>query len=590
VDPCLATPRASVPPRGHWLHEIKYDGYRAQAHLIEGRAVLYTRRGYDWSHRFSAIADDLRALPSGDLILDGEVVVPDERGIADYRQLQDALAKGQSERLVYFAFDLLYLDGFDLRDAPLIHRKRLLAELLGSVPDNGRIQLSKHIEGDAPHVLEHACRLHYEGIISKERDSPYKSDRQETWIKLKCVKSETYPIIAFVEKLGAQPRRIASLYLGRREGDKLLYAGKAQTGFKHETLYELRERLDPYIRSTSPLSVPIKKPKATWVEPVLEAEIEYSALTADKILRAPVFKGIRDDLVPAELLRPAAPEPPKKNRAFPSRVRVPKENILQLLPHAVVPSPEALRVYWRTIAPRALKYLARRPLKLVRHVHGTTFYHRGRLPRIPPTVHQLKVQKREGGEGTRVWVDDLDGLLGLVDMDVVEVHPWNSTVDDLEHPDVLVFDLDPGEGIEWQFVIETAFALRDLLKAEGLASWPKVTGGKGVHVMAPLSGEMTHDAAHRYSRELAQRIASLDRERYTTSAAIAERSGRLFLDYLRNGRGTTAVGTYSPRARPGFPIAAPVTWKQVERGIRPDAFSIEHPTSRGRNARFEAPQ
>jgi bifunctional non-homologous end joining protein LigD len=288
-----------------------------------------------------------------------------------------------------------------------------------------------------------------------------------------------------------------------------------------------------------------------------------------------VFKGIRDDLAPAELAAPSSR----------SRVRVPKENILQLLPDAVVPSPEELRSYWRNVAPRALKYLGRRPLKLVRHVHGTTFYHRGRLPPIPSAVQQLKVQKREGGEGTRVWVEDLEGLLGLLDMNVVEVHPWNATVDDLEHPDVMVFDLDPGEGIEWQFVIDTALAVRELLKAEGLASWPKVTGGKGIHVMAPISGEMTHDAAHRYSRELAQRIAQTDRTRYTTSASMSERKGRLFVDYLRNGRGTTAVGTYSPRARPGFPIAAPVTWKQVERGIRPDAFSIEHPTSRTKTDR-----
>jgi bifunctional non-homologous end joining protein LigD len=193
-------------------------------------------------------------------------------------------------------------------------------------------------------------------------------------------------------------------------------------------------------------------------------------------------------------------------------------------------------------------------------------------------VRQLKIQKRAGGEGTRLWIEDLAGLLGLVAIGVVEVHPWNSSVDDLEHPDVLVFDLDPGEGIEWDFVIDTALSVRALLKAEGLTSWPKVTGGKGLHIMAPLARDMTHDAAHQYSRELAQRIAGTDPDRYTTSAAMPERTGKLFIDYLRNGRGTTAVGTYSPRARPGFPIAAPVTWKAVERGIRPDAFSIEHPT------------
>jgi bifunctional non-homologous end joining protein LigD len=187
------------------------------------------------------------------------------------------------------------------------------------------------------------------------------------------------------------------------------------------------------------------------------------------------------------------------------------------------------------------------------------------------------VRKREGGEGTRVWVEDLAGLLGLLDMDVIELHPWNAMVDDLEHPDVLVFDLDPADGIDWSFVIETALALRQLIRNEGLDPWPKVTGGKGLHLMVPVTRDMTHDEAHRYTRELAKRLTARDPKRYTVSAALGQRPGRVFIDYLRNGRGTTAIGTYSPRARSGFPIAAPVTWTQVEQGVRPDAFNILKP-------------
>jgi bifunctional non-homologous end joining protein LigD len=206
-------------------------------------------------------------------------------------------------------------------------------------------------------------------------------------------------------------------------------------------------------------------------------------------------------------------------------------------------------------------------------VHGTTFYHRGPLPEIPPAVHRLTVQKREGGEGTRLWVDNLEGLLGLVEIGAVELHPWNCTVEDIEHPDVLVFDLDPGDGVEWSFVRETALRLRELLKSEGHTNaWPKLTGGKGVHLMVPIARGMTHDQAHAYCKALAERVAHTNPARYTTSAALAKRPGRLFIDYLRNGRGTTAIGTYSPRARPGFPIAAPITWKQLERSIKPDAF------------------
>jgi len=248
-----------------------------------------------------------------------------------------------------------------------------------------------------------------------------------------------------------------------------------------------------------------------------------------------------------------------------------------LLPNAVVPSKEELTAYWRKVHKHALKYLARRPLKLVRHVHGTTFYHKGRLPPVPEAVHQLKVEKREGGEGTRLWVDNLQGLLGLVEIGAVELHPWNATVDDIEHPDFLVFDLDPGEGIEWEFVIETALTLRTLLNEEDLESWPKVTGGKGLHLMVPVTPEITHDAAHRYCRDIAQRLVDINPERYTVSTSIAKRSGRLFIDYLRNGRGTTAVGTYSPRARPDFPIAAPVSWREVQAGIPASAFTISSP-------------
>jgi bifunctional non-homologous end joining protein LigD len=318
---------------------------------------------------------------------------------------------------------------------------------------------------------------------------------------------------------------------------------------------------------TSPLAVPVKKPKATWVKPIVDAEIEYGALTDDGLLREAVFKGLRDDLA-----LPAVHTPARRGRGG-----VPRENILQLLPDAVAPSKDELAAYWRKVAKRALPYLARRPLKLVRHTRGTVFYHKGALPPIPESVHQLRIEKREGGEGVRVWVDSLAGLLGLIEMDVVEVHPWAATVDDIEHPDLLVFDLDPGAGVAWAFVIESALRLRKLLQDEGLDSWPKTTGGKGLHLMVPIDRDISHDAARLYCKRLAQRLEAADPARYTTSSAPAKRNKRIYIDYLRNGRGTTAAGAYSPRAREGFPVAAPVTWAQAERGIRPDAFTIARP-------------
>jgi bifunctional non-homologous end joining protein LigD len=579
IEPCLATLSARVPQGERWIHEVKFDGYRAQAGIEAGKATLLTRRGYDWTQRFATIATAVEGLHAETAVLDGEVVVLDARGVSDYHRLQEDLARGRTDRLIYYAFDLLYLDGFDLRGAPLTERKSALAELLRTselLPDGARdagtrcIRYSEHFEVEAAAVFEQACAMQLEGIVSKQRDAPYRSGRQKTWLKIKCTKSDTFPVVAFVEKLGAKPRRIASLYVGRHDANgALLYGGKVQSGFTETVQREIRERLDPYIRRSSPLAVPVKKPKATWVEPLLPIEVRFSSITSDGLLREAMFKGIRDDLAESSPTGARGAGGPRARRS-PSAAAlhgVPKENILQLLPEAVAPTKEALAAYWTAVAERALPHLARRPLKLVRRVHGTIFYHMGPLPPIPSSVRQLKIEKREGGEGTRLWVDDLEGLLGLVEIGAVELHPWNSTVDDIEHPDRLVFDLDPGEGIEWDFVVESAFALRDLLESDGIESWPKLTGGKGVHVMAPIERGMSHDEARRRARLFAAALARTDR-RYTLSARSAARSGRLFIDYLRNGRGTTAIGTYSPRARPGFPIAAPATWRQLEKGFR----------------------
>jgi bifunctional non-homologous end joining protein LigD len=566
IAPCDPTLRERAPEGPDWLHEIKIDGYRAQLHIHNGRVRVFSRSGYDWTEQYSQIARAAEAFSARELIIDGEATVVGKTGLPDFQALRRELAKKHTDRLIYMAFDLLYLDRHDLRALPLIERKHALQELLAKAP--AKISHADFVElEDGETVFRHACELGMEGIVCKRRDAPYRSGRQETWIKLKCTKSDTFPIVAFVEKLGARPRKIASLYVGRRDGERVLYAGKAGTGYTEKIARELREKLDPLIVRTSPLAVPVKKPKATWVKPILDAEIEYGALTDDGLLREAVFKGLREDLA-----IPAVHTPARHGRGG-----VPRENILQLLPDAVAPSKDELAAYWRKVAKRALPYLARRPLKLVRHTRGTIFYHKGELPPIPESVHQLRIEKREGGEGVRVWVDSLAGLLGLLEMDVVEVHPWAATVDDIEHPDLLVFDLDPGAGVAWQFVIESAVRLRKLLQDDGLDSWPKTTGGKGLHLMVPIDRDISHDAARLYCKRLAQRLEATEPARYTTSPAPAKRNKRIYIDYLRNGRGTTAVGAYSPRAREGFPLAAPVTWAQVERGIRPDALKIARP-------------
>jgi bifunctional non-homologous end joining protein LigD len=575
IEPCDPTLRERAPQGDKWRYEIKGDGYRAQLHLHHGAVKVYSRTGLDWTGQFSSIASAAGELKAESVIIDGEAVVYGANGVPDFQQLRRELGKRKSPRIRYHAFDLLYLDGYDLRAATYLERKRLLQRLLDRAPET--FMFVEGLEADGAQVFRAACELGIEGVVAKRADAPYRSGRQDHWIKLKCKKSETFPIVAFVEKLGARPRKIASLYVGRREGGKLLYAGKVRTGYTESTARELRERLDPLIRKKSPLSVAVRKPKATWVEPQLDAEIEYGALTDDGLLREAVFKGFRDDLKLPRLksprLVPASSHKP--------HVGVPRENILQLLPDAVVPSKDELAAYWTRVWKKALPHLGHRPLKLVRHVHGTTFYHKGPLPKdIPAAVHQLRVQKREGGEGTRLWVDDLKGFLGLVEIGAVELHPWNSLVEDFEHADRIVIDLDPGDGVEWDAVVEAALRMREVMKQEGFATWPKLTGGKGIHLMAPLDRPLSHDEAHRIARQLVSQLAARFPHRYILSAQ-ARRRGRIFLDYLRNGRGTTAIGTWSPRARDGFPIAAPVTWARIEAGIAPDSFTMRSPFRAG---------
>jgi bifunctional non-homologous end joining protein LigD len=583
IEPCDPTLREHAPQGNGWSFEIKADGYRAQVHVQPAGVKVYSRTGLDWTNQFSAIAAAAPELKAGTAVLDGEAVVYGKTGVPDFQELRRELGSRKSRRVRYHAFDLLYLDGYDLRDVAYQDRKRLLGRLLKQAPET--FIYIEDIEADGAALFERACKLGLEGLVAKRADAPYRSGRQESWIKLKCKKSETYPIVAFVEKLGAKPRRTASLYVGRHEDGKLVYAGKVRTGYTEAKARELRERLDPLIRKTSPLSVPVKKPKATWVEPELNAEVEYGALTDDGLLREAVFKGLRDDL---ELPKVKAPRlaPSKAGRPH---LGVPRENILQLLPDAVVPSKDELAAYWTRVWKKALPHLGHRPLKLVRHVHGTTFYHKGPLPKdIPKAVHQVRIEKREGGQGTRLWVDGLEGFLGLVEIGAVELHPWNATVEDFEHADRIVIDLDPGEGVEWEAVVEAALRMRDLMKAEGFVTWPKLTGGKGIHVMAPLDEPLPHDEAHRMARQVVSTLASRFPDEYILSAQ-ARRHGRIFLDYLRNGRGTTAIGAYSPRAREGFPIAAPVTWSRIEAGIKPDAFTIRSPfRARGEQAKRPA--
>lgn len=427
IEPCLATVREAAPAGDEWIHELAYDGSRTQAHLIDGKPVLYTSDGLDCSTTFASITQALRLLVARDAILDGEVVVLDERGAADPDELQRDIDAGRADRLVYFVFDLLYVDGFDLRSVPLIERKRLLARVLSVLPMH-RIRLAGHVEADGPDVFERACEMQIAGIVSRKRESAYRPGTQDTWIEVRCAK---------------QVKRVH-----------------------------------------------------------------------------------RDSVAPTAR-------------------------------RVVAPSKQQLAAYWARVAHRALKYLARRPLELLRDAPGP-------LPVLPASVHLLRPNMFLGDTVPPVWIEDLEGLLGLVDIGAIELHSWNCSIDDLDYADVLVFDL---EGIEWHAVTKAALALRNMLAADGLKSWPKLTGASGLQVMVSLASHITHELAQSYSAELARRVIEKD----------PASNGRLFVHTGGNYRGTPTIGTYSPRARPGFPIAAPVSWKRIERGMGADAFAITHP-------------
>src|SRR5215217_3427659 len=447
IEPCLASLAADVPGGDRWLHEIKWDGYRLHVRVESGRVRLLTRRGLDWTARFPPVADAAARLPFQTAYIDGEAIVENRVGIADFGALQQALAAGAARNALLFAFDLLYLDGRDMRREPLIERKRLLAGLLAGQPHGFPIHYSEHLLSDGQAMYRQARAMGLEGIVSKRRDCPYRSGRSEDWLKVKSAHRQEFVIAGYAPHANSSSA-VGSLILGEYRDGKLTHVGRAGTGYTAATARQLWEKLRPLEIDKAPFaggrpSGYVARNLAKWVEPKLVAEVEFRAWTTDRQLRHASFKGLREDKAAEEVVaelpvetpaerspeareRPIRAEPqPKAAKAARKRAAgVPAENIQRMLPDAVAPPPEALERYWRRVAKRALPYLTRRPLTLVRHVNGLTFFHEGPLPPVPPAVHELRTRKSGGEEGTRLWVDSLEGLLGLVSIGVVEVHPW----------------------------------------------------------------------------------------------------------------------------------------------------------------------
>lgn len=600
IPPQLAQPASAPPGGGDWVYEIKLDGYRIQIHIRSDkshgkagrRAQLFTRKGLDWSHRMPDIARAATQLGAESAILDGEAVALDEKGISNFAALQAAFQQQTRREITYFAFDLLHLDGHNLRQLSLLQRKKLLAELLAQSDAQGPIRLSEHIESDGKQVFAKACELGAEGIVAKVGSSKYLSGRNHLWLKLKCILQQEFVIGGFTlpAKGGAG---IGALLLGYYDGAKLRYAGRTGTGFTQQTHKMLRRRLDALEQKECPFAEIPKDARrdVIWIKPELVAQVAFTTWTRDNLVRQASFKGLREDKPAWEVMResPLSPEQDAGERAktgkkvTASKGRTPKEPAAMselpiTHPDKVLDlesglTKHMLAEYYLAVAGHMLPHIADRPLSVVRCPEGSgkpCFFqkHVGLGP--PQGVGSVSVKSRKSGKTEAyLTVDSPEGLVGLAQMGVLEIHPWGSRNDSLERPDRLIIDLDPDTAIDWNTLADAAKEVRALLKQLHLESFLKTTGGKGLHVVVPIDPEhewpAVKDFAHALVLEMEQRHPQL----YVTKMTKASRKNRIYLDYLRNDRDATAIAPYSPRARSGAPVAMPLRWNELDADAMP---------------------
>ena len=594
VPPQLAT-RVSTPPGGEgWLHEIKFDGYRMLCRLAGKSARLLTRRGLDWTDRFGRVAEAAARLPSGQALIDGEIVALRPDGRSSFQALQEALSGG-GKGLVFHAFDLLHLDGYDLTASPLEARKRVLAALLAEWADPV-IRFSDHVRGKGPAFFREACDHALEGIVSKRADAVYRSGRGRDWVKIKCAQRQEFVIGGFTEPSGSRSG-FGSLLLGVHEEGKLRYVGNVGTGFKEDFLTELRQRLESIERDDPPFSgsVPRAQTRAAhWVEPRLVGEVEFTEWTRDGRLRHPSFQGLREDIPATDVVREPVQDPPEEpigsddprgRVANPSRrgreevAGVRLTNPGRVLYPGQGITKRDLALFYEAIGERILPHVAARPLTMLRCPRGegeACFYQKHADDAFPDSVLRVPVPEANGEVAQYVAIDSLPGLIALVQFGVLEFHVWGSRLDDLERPDRLVFDLDPGPRVQWTDVVTSTRTLGETLEGLGLPAFLKTTGGKGLHVEVPIVPEHDWETVKMFTQAVAQRVARGDPGRYTLNASKSKRSGRIFLDYLRNGRGATAVTAYSTRARKGAPVATPVRWDELGPRLSPDRYNVRN--------------
>jgi bifunctional non-homologous end joining protein LigD len=566
------------PPSGpNWVHEIKYDGYRIQARIDASKIQLLTRKNIDWTERFKSIVTALKALRLGSALLDGEIVVEDASGIPSLSNLQADLKDGRQDRFRYHVFDLLYCEGFDLTRAILLDRKGLLQQMLSAMPADFPIRFSEHLDQDGPTMFEHAGKLGLEGIVSKRKDLPYRAGRGDHWFKSKCIAQQEFIILGYVPSTAA--RGLAgSLPLGYyNKGGELVYAGRVGTGWSTTQAKSLHDELEkiaaPKPKFARPLPEGAEK-GVRWAKPTLVCEVQYRAWSHDKILLQSSFRGLREDRSADEVILEAAPKRTRSAVIDLAGVRLTHpERILWPAPGI---TKQGLADFYSEIADWILPHIAGRVLSVLRAPSGTDA--KGFFAKHPwAGLSQDVVEFVDVGEKEpMIAIHDLAGLISLVQAGVVEIHPWGSRASHLDAPDRLIFDLDPGEDVPWTEVIYAAGDIREHLADLGLKSFVKTSGGKGLHVVVPVEPVVAWDDAKAFTLSVANAMAKAHPDRYVAIMSKRARKGRIFLDYLRNDRGSTAVAAYSTRALPQASVSTPLSWDELSEGLRSDHFTVDN--------------
>ena len=590
VSPELATLAQTAPVGDDWVHEIKLDGYRILARIENGEVTLLTRNGKDWTERMPTLRAALGKLPAQSAIIDGELVALDQSGVSQFQSLQDSLHAENDAALVYYAFDLLHLNGEDTTGKPLIERKLRLRELLSGSKESltGTVRFSEHVVGNGPAFFTSACKLGLEGTIAKRTLSIYRGGRGRDWVKIKCGKDQEFAVIGYSEPGGSR-EYFGALLLATRRAGELTYAGKVGTGFSDASLKELHQKLSRLKRKTAPLAHPPRGPDArgvTWIEPKLVAQIGFTEVTRDGLLRHPTFKGLRDDK-PARQVKLEEPMPldlltHARTKSKSLRVgRKPKYVITHpdkvLYPELGITKQEVLD-YYELVAARLLPHVVNRPLTLVRCPNGqgkSCFFQKHPGAGTPPGMRSVSIREKEGKSAYSV-IDDATGLFGLVQLGALEIHTWGSRADDFEHPDMLVFDLDPDPLLEYVAVIAGARAIREVFAQANLEAFVKTTGGKGLHVCVPIKPDLGWEQVKAFTRNVAQALAQRSPELYVATQSKARRTGKIFIDYLRNGRGATFIAPYSTRARENAPLAIPLEWDELSPKLLPNHFNLRN--------------